>query len=85
MTVKTIVTAKGKQCQLQIEILQSAKQTAILTTQHSPSTVRSVLLKNISKQHAVVLFEVIQRNNNRLSQFMKTRNTGSGKLAFGFC
>lgn len=25
----------------------------------------------------MVLFEVIQRNNNRLSQFMKTRNTGS--------
>lgn len=45
MTVKTIIIAKGKKCQLQTEILQPAKQRAILTTQHSSSMVRSVLLK----------------------------------------
>lgn len=75
MTVKTIVIAKGKKCQLQIEILQPAKQRAILTTTHLQWLGQSYS-RNISKQHIVVLFEVIQRNNNRLSQFMKA-NTGS--------
>ena len=78
MTVNTISIAKGKKCQLQTETLPPAKQSAVLTTRSSAMVGQSYS-RNVSKQHTVVLFEVIQRNSNRLSQFMKTRNAGSSK------